>query len=148
MQDRTRWLLYEMAVTTLAFVAGVSLLVAVYSHLWLGADRVGDAALVFADAVALEESRTETLRVGGAAVTAVALGLLALLAPGYAGFADDPRAELRTAIAVGFVVALAGGVLALVAPGLVAEALGLTLVAYGLLALVAGSAHLAVTTLC
>jgi uncharacterized membrane protein YgaE (UPF0421/DUF939 family) len=146
MEDRTRWLLYETAVMGLAFFAGVAPLVAIYSHLWLGAADGGPAGVGgLSGFVAMERSRVETLRLAGAVATAVAVGGLAALAPGYAGFADDLRQEIRTGVALGVAVVVAGGVLSLVGPGLAVEALGLTLLGYGLLAVVTGSTYLALT---
>jgi hypothetical protein len=146
MEGRTEWLVYEGAVTAFALVAGVAPLVAVYSHLWLGtASGSGELVVVLSDSVATERSRMETLRFAGTVATAVSVGGLVALAPGYTAFADDLRHEARTGVALGSVMGVVGSALALLGPRLAVEALGFTLLGYGVLGVVAGSAFLATT---
>jgi len=143
MRDRTRWVLYESAVSLLASAVGIGLLVAIYSHLWL--DTSGgttDRVLRFSDSVVVTRPTVESLRLVGAMATAVSLGLLAVLSP---PFADDLQSEARAGLATGVLASLAGGALAVVAPTLAVEALGLTLLACGLLAAVVGVTLRAVT---
>jgi hypothetical protein len=139
MRDRTRWLLYESAVTLFASAVGVGLLVAIYSHLWLDASGgTTDPVLRFSDSVVVTRPAVERLRLVGAAATAVGLGLLAVLSPGYGQFADDLQSEARAGLATGVLAGLAGATLAAVASTLAAEALGLTLLACGMLVVAAG----------
>ncbi|ERH11133.1 MAG: hypothetical protein J07HX64_02914 [halophilic archaeon J07HX64] len=147
MRDRTRWVLYESAVSLFASAVGVGLLVAIYSHLWLDASEgATEQVLRLSDSVVVARPTVESLRLVGAAATAVGLGLLAVLSPGYAQFADDLQSEARAGLVAGVLAGLAGGALAVVAPTLAMEALGLTLLACGLLVTAVGVTLRAVTS--
>lgn len=147
MEDRTRWLLFELVTTVLAATASVALLVSLHSHLWLAtaADTpAGELPLLYTDSVEAEMSTTESVRLYGAITAVTCLGALAAVVPACREYIDNLRQETRRGVAGGVGVAVAGGGLYLLAPDLMLAALGLTLLAYGLLAAVACSAYLAV----
>jgi FtsH-binding integral membrane protein len=144
MRDRTRETRHAVAIDGLGFVAGVTTFLALYGHLWLGAANgsAGELVLLFSDSVAAERSTMETLRLAGTIATVVSLGLLAAVLRRHENPLDAPRRQIKMGVAVSLAMILSGSVLYVLVSDVVVEALGLTLLAYGLLLLGVGSLYL------
>jgi hypothetical protein len=127
--------LSAIAIDGLGFVAGIATFLALYGHLWLGAfdDSAGELPVVLSGSVAAERSAMETLRLGGAVATVVALGLLVAAIRIHESALDAPRQQMRRGVVIALLMCLAGGVLYVFVSDVIVEALGLTLLGYGLL---------------